>query len=650
MSYVNVDVDISAKDGDVAVFQAQNGRGKSNFFLAIRWCLYGDKHKDKGLLADKDLVNRKAWANVSPENSATASVTLTFDYFGDEYQITRSITVDSEENVTRDQTIKKNGQPRAKQEFSELVKGIIPERIKEFFFYDGESQEAFIALTKGQSDEVRQAVSDLLSQELIDDAIDAVQKKSTSEIQKHTAFKKDQGKEQKLKNEIADLQSKIDVAGKDMVGWREAFDQAAIDKAHYEALAEKHKAYNEASASRKESLAELKLARASRDSKKQELISMLRAGYWLPCAEDIFEKKNKALADKSAYQLGTRSSEAFKKQISDWEKMSKSEQCPLCTQTHGIASDEIDSKIEGLRAEIASIEEALPADPSAVINQISELGFSVDVRPEFTSKLNDYRSLQAAAVTAETKYRKANIKLKNFNADEDEINDVVAQHLAASNAYIKARDNHKEASSRKDELTTTLNDTISELQKINPGTDLSLNVDFIRAISSALKYGNDSYKERVIENLEVMASETFCNLVSGFSGIRVEKDFSIKAILSTGNIDYGISHGQRKQLALSLVHAMLRVSLKDPFILMDSPETSLDEDLQTSLFTWVGKSSFAMSLFLIPNKKVLPNGKVAWLVKQEYLQLLGPSLANHYQIKKIDDDESQIVPFTDGVE
>jgi hypothetical protein len=147
-----------------------------------------------------------------------------------------------------------------------------------------------------------------------------------------------------------------------------------------------------------------------------------------------------------------------------------------------------------------------------------------------------------------------------------------------------------------------------------------------------------------------MASETFGNLVSGFAGIRVEKDFSIKAILSNGNIDYGISHGQRKQLALSLVHAMLRVSLKDPFILMDSPETSLDEDLQTGLFTWVGKSSFAMSLFLIPNKKVLPNGKVAWLVKDEYLQLLGPSLANHYQIKKIDDDESQIVPFTDGVE
>ena len=138
-------------------------------------------------------------------------------------------------------------------------------------------------------------------------------------------------------------------------------------------------------------------------------------------------------------------------------------------------------------------------------------------------------------------------------------------------------------------------------------------------------------------------------MVGGYSGIEIAEDFSIKAILLNGEVDRGINHGHRKQMALALVHAMLRISLNDPFILMDSPETSLSYDLERGLFEWVGKSKFAMSLFLIPENVKDASGQDQWVIKQEYLDLIGDSLAHHYVIQKVDEDESKILQFQDGI-
>ena len=65
------------KDLNVTVFHGDNGAGKSSFFSAINWCLYGEGIEDIG-----EIISKRAIKEAPIGEEVTTSVQISFIHQG----------------------------------------------------------------------------------------------------------------------------------------------------------------------------------------------------------------------------------------------------------------------------------------------------------------------------------------------------------------------------------------------------------------------------------------------------------------------------------------------------------------------------------------------------------------------------------------
>ncbi len=167
-----------AQEFDIHIMVGRNGSGKTNLLSAINWCFYGketsvSEESEKLPLVnvislkeanDKTRLDVAVIIIVSNEDGEKIEFKRSQKFFA-EHKAAKPIPGDQEFTVTafirghNDQVLKGE---RATQK----VRNFVPERIREFFFFDGERLDTYFMNATGTK--IRQAVKDISQLDLLE--------------------------------------------------------------------------------------------------------------------------------------------------------------------------------------------------------------------------------------------------------------------------------------------------------------------------------------------------------------------------------------------------------------------------------------------------------------------------------------------------
>lgn len=207
-------------DQNVTVVHGQNGSGKTTLKNAFLWVLYDES--DFNLRPDK-LASQGALAEVDPGETVSVEVALEFEHENVDYEVTRSY--EYQRQATDDylgEIVDENlslsyetpdGKRGTRQNPQRSVEQILPERLSDLFFFDG---EYITQLSEGHSqDEVKEAIQNIMGLTIIERSIrhlGEVEGRFESEVQEHGNSELSDliDTRSELRDEVEDLTGSID--------------------------------------------------------------------------------------------------------------------------------------------------------------------------------------------------------------------------------------------------------------------------------------------------------------------------------------------------------------------------------------------------------------------------------------------------------
>lgn len=168
-----------AANKNITIIEGVNGAGKTNFLNAITWCLYGKEDRFRTAEEkEQGIVNEQAVDELKQTQIATARVVIdAVDSDKRRLRFERYIEVQK----TKDgQTYHREPVFKVYKEIGHdmtevgtpawLINRMLPEGIRNFFFFDGEKLDAFFK--EEDAGKVKQAISDVSQLSLLDLTID----------------------------------------------------------------------------------------------------------------------------------------------------------------------------------------------------------------------------------------------------------------------------------------------------------------------------------------------------------------------------------------------------------------------------------------------------------------------------------------------
>lgn len=133
-------------DQNVTVLLGINSSGKTTFVQAFRWVLYGDD-TFASKKAGSSLINQDAMVEMRKDETQDVSVTLDFTHKGIDYEVVRTARFKSYLSGTAKMDgnsfvhvyyYDEDGQKKEAKQAEVTISEILPDKLSEFFFFDGE--------------------------------------------------------------------------------------------------------------------------------------------------------------------------------------------------------------------------------------------------------------------------------------------------------------------------------------------------------------------------------------------------------------------------------------------------------------------------------------------------------------------------------
>jgi DNA sulfur modification protein DndD len=202
--YGNQQVSFAQGEQDnVTVIHGDNGAGKTTLLNAFTWLFYDEVT----LSQPKKIVTERALSEASVNETVTARVSLSFEHEDAQYKAMRvqSFQKQSAQDLSGSQVkddlslefIDAEGNHKERKNPSSALKQILPQRLREIFFFDGETISEMTA--DGGQEQIQSAIRNIMGLEILERAIrhlGAVEKRFEKTIQEHGS------------NELSELVSK----------------------------------------------------------------------------------------------------------------------------------------------------------------------------------------------------------------------------------------------------------------------------------------------------------------------------------------------------------------------------------------------------------------------------------------------------------
>ena len=219
--YPSVDIPLEVDKGrNVVLIRARNNNGKTTLFYALKWALFGER----GLAGHGKQTEAISWINrqAAAEGDGEMFVELILEIGGRDYRLQRKqkfyqtntgddILADGGEALEifdqkNGETVADAGDtPRKKQNW--IHQKIIPERVSQFFFFDGEDIKRYMDKPEG---EIIEAIVSILGIKTLQNATNDVKDIQKIFTEDHRRKVNKSTKDEKLKAESQANQDKIE--------------------------------------------------------------------------------------------------------------------------------------------------------------------------------------------------------------------------------------------------------------------------------------------------------------------------------------------------------------------------------------------------------------------------------------------------------
>lgn len=558
----------------VTVIHGINGAGKTSFFLAINWCLYGKSVENIKVVDNVgQLINKEAVSQAAVGDTIRTSVDLAFMHNGERYLVKRILqgvkledgTVKAEENdsFTMMRT-RADGQAERINNPIGTMNSILPANVREYFLFDGEKIDNFAKPEAAA--QVKQAIYLVLKLEILERSrrhLEAVAAEYRKELKNKSGqqLRSLLEQEEQARGEIRKAKDRR----VELLQEKESAEQKIgdIDKR----LREMENT-NVLQQQRDRIERELR----QRRTEMEEVVSIIRdlatSGYFV-VAESAIKKAVLLLEEKRA--RGEIPSDYRQQFIRDLiSKMvcvcgrpftdgSQEHEALLSKITHGLP-DTLQDEVLNTCAVLQAFEQRTEkhrADVDSAMRRRTEL---VDIADALEAELDDLsRQLKGSPLEEISKLER---NRENFTAD--------IQGFILEIGSLQEREAKfvKEIAELKKEIDRARREEKREVL-------LSTKLDLAQRAADAIGDMYQTFADDMREKIQEKTKDIFKKLVwkeSHFQDIKLGPDFNLEVIDRYGySARPELSAGERQVLSLSFIMAMSRISDEEAPLVMDTP-------------------------------------------------------------------------------
>ena len=560
-----------AGERNVTVINGVNGAGKTSFFLALNWCLYGRRAADVNVIQNVgELVSKEALSHVEAGEDVVAAVELTFHHDGTRdaarREVAAAVQPDGSIETADDDFTLMATQPDGKawrvERPESAINVMLPASARTYFFFDGEKINDFAR--PEASSEVKEAVYLVLNLEQLERAqyhLSECAREYRSELRRLSS------------GELAEL--------------LEEDERVRLERDGHKAAVEE--AQNEVRAARRHIEDVEKLLLSSSGAKAlQERRSELTGQLFQ-------EQRRRNLQTERVQGALMRSAGVF---------ASDAVQRALGVLNEKRAKGEIPSAIRAqfvqdlLEAEVCICGRPLDEEAEDKLSALLRRSYSDRLESEVIEATAQIRQLQVAAPLAADELAQAASErvaalqaIDSLEAQRDEVEHQLKDSSEADVARLEERRiEYQEDVERNTLRIGGLNGKIQEADTrlkeleglINTAQKaerrqalLSAKMELAQHSADAIDGMQTTFADEMRARIEEKTREVFNALVwkkSQFKGIELDADFNLEVIDRYGmRARPELSAGERQVLSLSFITAMARLSGEEAPLVMDTP-------------------------------------------------------------------------------
>jgi DNA sulfur modification protein DndD len=580
---------------NVTVFHGVNGAGKTSFFTALNWCLYGEGVENIGQIISKEAVRQ---ADVGEQ--VVTKVVVTFIHEGQRYIASRQLKGIKQANGTvheqRDiefllMRTRYDGQSQRIDNPIGTINAILPANVRTYFLFDGEKIDNFAR--PEAAEEVQFAIKQVLNLEVLERAekhLDETARELRKELKNlasgelKTLLARDEAARQKqteLEQHHADLRIEITAAERHI----DAVNQQLRELEDVQALQKQHDVYN---TQMKERDAEFHtLTGRIRDLASQGYLALV--GGALTKAQALLDEKR---------QRGEIPSNIRQQFVQD---LLNRQMC-ICGRpfaAHDTAYTHLARLLE------SSVPSSLEDD---VLNTSGSLKALLDrgaqLRQDLSAAMSEKVHLQD--IMTRLHAQRDDIERQMKGSQQVEVSALANKR----DSYKKDIDNYHADRGRIEEQLEALKKEIADLdRRITQARKserreqlLSRKIDLAQQAANAISDMYESFAEKKRQQIEARTREIFHALAwkgEHFQDVRLSADYQLDVIDRYGlPTRPELSAGERQVLSLSFIAAMAQVAEREAPIMMDTPFGRLSSAHRESITMHLPKLASQLVLFV----------------------------------------------------
>ena len=561
---------------NITLIYGKNGAGKTSFFTALNWVLYGSTEvKIEGKIVNKKAIEE---AKEKGKKFVTGEVVLFFSHEGIDYEIKRKIIHDIDNAKESNEEVEMTQlHPKVIKIHEPLIKlnPILPPNVRTYFFFDGEKIDEF---SKPKHDkEVKEAVYKVLGVTVIERAINhlkditkeynrEISKKSSGRLKElHEKYERLLEEKEKTEEELNNLKEErrnLEIQLEEIKGRLREIEEIQ------EYVKERDKVENQITET-EDKLKEIYLQLSDIINKSFLLIG----SYAIDFTDDLIKKELQNANEISNKYL-----------IKLIEKILEEKKC--------ICGTEVTSDIKSvLLVEKAKLSKEKQENPVEEI-----LTTLATIIPNLREKKEKILLSLTNLYLEKEKLKK---ELDNLRKKLDEIEQILGNHpvedirklqnnlFTYSQDYgsIKERINTLETQLKiiKTEIEFLKREIHLEEKKEKEIVGIKKKKDLAEEILKQLEIVYEKLSKNLKVEIEKEATKIFESLIRKkgfFKGIELSEDYILKLIDTYGDREAKteISAGERQVLSLSFILALAKVSNKEAPFVMDTPFGRLDPE------------------------------------------------------------------------
>jgi DNA sulfur modification protein DndD len=583
----------SDSEKNVTVIHGSNGSGKTTVLNSFLWLFYGDVKLPK----PDQITSERAMAEAGLQGTVEVEVQLAFSHDGTEYTAKRSKTVRRNgENdfagteVTSDlhlEFLDETGNRKVRGNAEDSLRQIMPERLREIFFFDGETIDELSEI--GGQEKIQTAIQNIMGLTILERAkrhLESVRKGFEQEVSRH-------GSEElsELYQKRTDLEDRIDALSDDLSDAKDSKEKTKSE------LTDVKQRLNELEDSQELQQERERLEEDVEDLKEEieqinsQLSNTISNKGYVPFAGSAVEKTAKMLQQKR--EQGEIPSEIKTQFVDDLLEM---EECicgrELVPETEpyrnvskwreSAGSSELEEaamNIAGQLTEIGEDEEEIYETLKDLLKQRSDVGDEIQRKEERISEISG---------------KLEGIDTENINQLERRRKDLES----------KLTEYDQQIGSVQGKIESVESDLEEVKQEINEAEEQNKKADLARRRAQMAEYLQnrieelfEKYQDEVRKSVNERVNDIFRDIIVKDYYAEIDDDYSLRILKDIGSnetIPVAKSTGERQVASLSFIASLVSLARERYYsdeesiyfsggiypMIMDSPFGYLDPEYQ----------------------------------------------------------------------